>query len=106
MKFCPECGSLMLPKKHDSSDSYYGCACGYSEVSKETTITTKSVSKKPVTVEVETTDSDERLPVCEIVCEKCSNKKAYYWDLQTRASDEPPTRFFKCTACKHTWREY
>ncbi|RJQ19012.1 hypothetical protein C4580_05525, partial [Candidatus Woesearchaeota archaeon] len=21
-------------------------------------------------------------------------------------ADEPATRFFKCTKCKHTWREY
>ncbi|MEK6933005.1 MAG: transcription factor S, partial [Nanoarchaeota archaeon] len=25
---------------------------------------------------------------------------------QTRAADEAETRFFKCTKCKHTIREY
>jgi len=26
--------------------------------------------------------------------------------IQTRAADEPPTRFYRCTKCGHTWREY
>lgn len=39
-------------------------------------------------------------------CEKCSNNVAYWWTEQTRSSDEPETQFFRCTKCKHTWREY
>jgi DNA-directed RNA polymerase subunit M len=41
-----------------------------------------------------------------IDCPKCSAKKVISWMEQTRASDEPPTRFYKCTKCGHTWREY
>ncbi|MEM4865380.1 MAG: hypothetical protein QXY09_02690 [Acidilobaceae archaeon] len=26
--------------------------------------------------------------------------------MQTRAADEPPTRFYRCTKCGYTWREY
>ena len=40
------------------------------------------------------------------ICEKCGNKAAYYWTQQTRGADEPETRFFKCTKCEYTWREY
>ncbi len=39
-------------------------------------------------------------------CPKCGNREAYYWFLQTRRSDEPPTRFYRCTKCNYTWREY
>ncbi|MCK4973458.1 MAG: transcription factor S, partial [Candidatus Heimdallarchaeota archaeon] len=28
------------------------------------------------------------------------------WMVQTRSADESPTRFFRCTACGETWREY
>jgi DNA-directed RNA polymerase subunit M len=42
----------------------------------------------------------------DIDCPKCSEKKVVSWMEQTRASDEPPTRFYKCTKCGHTWREY
>jgi DNA-directed RNA polymerase subunit M len=42
----------------------------------------------------------------EIACSKCGAKKALSWMQQTRASDEPPTRFYKCVSCGYTWREY
>jgi DNA-directed RNA polymerase subunit M len=48
----------------------------------------------------------EMHPKVKIICEKCGNNAAYFWTQQTRAADEPETRFFKCTKCKHTWREY
>ncbi len=41
-----------------------------------------------------------------ISCPKCNQKRVVAWMEQTRASDEPPTRFFKCLNCNHTWREY
>lgn len=39
-------------------------------------------------------------------CPKCGKKKVISWMEQTRASDEPPTRFYKCLNCNNTWREY
>ncbi len=42
----------------------------------------------------------------DIKCPKCGKKKVISWMQQTRASDEPPTRFYKCMACGYTWREY
>ncbi|MCD6114052.1 MAG: transcription factor S, partial [Thermoprotei archaeon] len=39
-------------------------------------------------------------------CPKCGNREAYVWMMQTRAADEPPTRFYRCTKCGYTWREY
>lgn len=45
-------------------------------------------------------------PVTNEVCPKCGHSKAHFWVKQTRAADEAPTRFYKCTKCEHTWREY
>ena len=39
-------------------------------------------------------------------CPKCGQKKIISWTEQTRSSDEPPTRFYKCANCGYTWREY
>ena len=51
-------------------------------------------------------DEDEKsLPETEAECPQCGNDKAYYWLVQTRAADEPETRFFRCTKCKKVWRE-
>ncbi len=48
----------------------------------------------------------ETLPLTDAECPKCSHKKAFFWTIQTRAADEPETRFYKCEKCKHIWREY
>ncbi|MBI2108536.1 transcription factor S, partial [Candidatus Woesearchaeota archaeon] len=31
---------------------------------------------------------------------------AYFWLVQTRAGDEPETKFLRCEKCSHTWRDY
>jgi len=42
----------------------------------------------------------------EVRCPRCGCDEIYAWQIQTRAADEPPTTFYKCTKCGHTWREY
>ncbi len=105
MKFCPKCGTLILPKKNGVGKVEYICACGYSEIGGETKLTSAIKTKEIKDIELPG-DDDERLPVCDAKCSKCGNETAYYWEIQTRASDEPPTRFFKCTKCKYTYRDY
>jgi len=39
-------------------------------------------------------------------CPRCGYNRAYFWMVQTRAADEPSTRFFKCARCGYVWREY
>jgi DNA-directed RNA polymerase subunit M len=46
------------------------------------------------------------LPTTRAECRKCGNMEAEWWLLQTRRADEAETRFFRCTRCKFTWREY
>ena len=48
----------------------------------------------------------EIYPLVDQKCPKCGHDKARTWELQTRAGDEPATKFFKCEKCKHTWRDY
>lgn len=38
--------------------------------------------------------------------EDCTSKQAYFYQLQTRSADEPPTSFYKCIECSKQWREY
>ncbi len=45
-------------------------------------------------------------PTIKMQCEKCENDKAIWWMLQTRSADEPTTRFYRCTKCNYTWRDY
>ena len=46
------------------------------------------------------------LPTTKIECPKCKNDEAMWWFLQTRSGDEPPTQFYRCVKCNHTWRSY
>lgn len=105
MKFCPKCSSMMMPRK-EGSDTVYACSCGYSEKGSNTVLTSTAKAKEIEKIEAPQQSADERLPTCKAECPECGNKEAYYWEIQTRASDEPPTRFSRCTKCKHTWREY
>jgi DNA-directed RNA polymerase subunit M len=79
--------------------------CGKEQSQKtgeETKVKTAKKSKEIAVIE----EDVSTLPTIERECVKCGNPTSYFWVLQTRSSDEPPTRFFRCTKCKHTWREY
>ncbi|MFW6220305.1 MAG: transcription factor S [Nanoarchaeota archaeon] len=102
MMFCPKCGSLMLPKK--GKKGILACSCGYVEKeSKDFKI--KENIKKEDDIDVVYTEIDPS-PLIEAQCPKCSHNKARFWTVQTRASDEPETKFMKCEKCKHIWRDY
>jgi DNA-directed RNA polymerase subunit M len=49
---------------------------------------------------------DEGLPTTAARCPECGHNLAYWWLRQLRSADESETRFFKCTKCGATWREY
>jgi len=103
MIFCPKCGAI-LTQRRDKHKTFIGCSCGY--VLKSGNVQVKEeVKTKDVAVEV-VDANQEALPQVDIDCEKCSNKKAYFWMIQTRAGDEPETKFYKCTKCAHVWRDY
>ncbi|MEM5804427.1 MAG: transcription factor S [Candidatus Aenigmatarchaeota archaeon] len=108
MQFCDKCGGLLVPKKTGSKTVMVCRKCGKrSAVSKgEMKITTESGKQNNRIVVVEKKANFEALPKTEIECVKCGNREAFWWMQQTRASDEPPTRFYRCTKCNHTWREY
>ena len=64
-------------------------------------------SEKEKTIVITEEDRMKGLPVTrEVTCPKCGYHEAYYWFIQTRAADEPPTRFYKCRRCGYVWREY
>ena len=100
MKFCEKCGSICMPK-----DKKLVCMrCNHKQDGAEQTAFKEKVKqeKKLEVIEQEA----ETYPLVDQECPKCKHLKAYFWEIQTRASDEPATKFFKCEKCKHTWRDY
>lgn len=101
MEFCPRCGSILIQKRKND-----GCPrCSYSAKGKIKIKTSEKISEKKQVAVISEKDSEVH-PIIDETCKKCGNKKAYFWTLQTRSSDESETKFFKCTKCSHTWRDY
>ena len=104
--FCQKCGAILVPKK-EGNKKILSCSCGYK--SKEIGDATIREDKKAKAEEIEVVDHGrlETMPkTSDVECSKCGNKEAYFWLVQTRASDEPETKFLKCTKCGHIWRDY
>lgn len=100
--FCPKCGSILKPKKENRK--LIVCSCGYK--SKDSSLKLKETVKAKEK-DIEVVDKEiETLPLMDAECPKCHHRKAYYWLVQTRAGDEPETKFLKCEKCKHIWRDY
>ena len=101
MDFCPKCGAVLIQKTKNA-----GCPrCGYSAKGKlKINISEKVDERKEVAV-ISSKDK-QALPIVNEKCLKCGNNQAYFWTVQTRASDEAETKFFKCTKCENTTREY
>jgi DNA-directed RNA polymerase subunit M len=103
VEFCPECGTLLLPK-----DGMLRCRCGYTkdigeEVKEKYNLEEKTEEAREIMIVEEEL---QQMPTCKADCRRCGNTTAYYWMLQTRGADEPSTKFFRCTKCKYTWRDY
>jgi len=106
MKFCPDCGTIIQPSKEDGKTILNCSKCDYTNQDGEQVSLSEKGKKKEEVHVVEDDDSDQTKPIIDQDCPECDNDKAYYWTIQTRAGDEAATRFYKCTECKHTWREY
>lgn len=101
MMFCPKCGSIMSPTE-ENGKKFLACKCGYSNKK------VKSELKETVDdhEEIKVVDSNDSVnPVVDAECPDCGPTKAEFWTLQTRASDEPETQFYKCKKCSKTWKE-
>jgi len=103
MEFCPKCGSVLIEKRKN-----FGCPrCGYSSKNKVKLKTSEKIDsgeKKQIVIIKK--GEAEVLPEIDASCKNCGHNKAYFWTVQTRSGDEAETKFFKCTKCGSTWREY
>ena len=101
--FCPECSSILKPKEKGGKKVLF-CSCGFTKPLEGESGEIKEAGTSGKKVEV--IEKVETRPKVRITCEKCKNNVAYYCTQQTRGADEPETRFFKCSKCDYTWREY
>jgi len=104
MEFCNKCGGLLVLKKTKKGIEYVCRACGKKYEKGSKIRISEKINKEGNVRIIE--QRKEELPTTEIICPQCGYKEAYWWLQQTRSMDEPPTRFYRCVKCNHTWREY
>ena len=107
MEFCPNCETRL---KKDANNSSLVCPkCQYAK--QKSNKTKKERSQEPdtgllVMEENDIKESKGLESTIKIDCEKCHNKEGVSWAFQTRSADEPETKFYRCTKCNYTWRDY
>ena len=102
MEFCPKCKSIMIYQ----GDKAVCRKCGYEKKAEEgpnLIITAKRSEEEIPIIEGE---NIRTLPTTNAICPQCGNNEAFWWLRQLRAADESEVRFFRCTKCGKTWREY
>jgi DNA-directed RNA polymerase subunit M len=107
LEFCPKCGNLLVVKKKRGK-IYLVCRKGHFEKLVKEKIEIKEVAReeKKGVIVLGKDEGIAEFPKTRIMCPKCGNMEAYWWMQQTRAADEPPTIFYRCTKCGYSWRSY
>jgi len=107
MKFCEKCGNvLVVEKKKKPILVCRKCHKKYKIAHDKVMITEEIHEPKKQIVIMEKDEGVAEFPKTKILCPQCENGEAYWWMQQTRAADEPPTLFYRCTKCSYSWRIY
>ena len=109
--FCPKCGGLMLPQFRNGKRVLVCMKCGYVQEAPEGAYKFVSEAKRSPKDKIIIVDANQPPPTAVVLkgkvrCPKCGHDVVYFWMMQTRSADEPPTRFYRCAKCGYSWREY
>lgn len=104
MHFCPLCGTRLLAEQPQQIQLCCpACPYVYRITTSLSSIVPRAV-KHPASV-LGGKDELKYANKCTIDCPKCSNTEALFMELQTRSADEPMTIFYRCTVCRHNWKD-
>ena len=105
MRFCPKCGTTLMPAKKERRVVLRCPKCNY--VTKKATKAVSKIrqEKEKIVVIGKEEQKIRTLPKTRAECPKCGHNEAFYWIVQTRGADESSTQFFRCIRCGATWRE-
>ena len=114
MEFCDDCGG-MLVSENQEGDKVMKCrSCGKiaDDTDEDDYKVTEEKEEDPMDRLNVNDGSEESIrPTTQRECPQCSEnsndkKEHEWWMEQTRASDEPETRFYKCTECGNVHKVY
>ncbi len=102
MEFCPDCKSIMVPI--EGMMVCRKCGKKIKQTKSDSLVSRTEQTKRQITVIEE--EEAAGLPTTRARCPECGHNVAYWWLRQLRSADESEVRFFRCTKCNCTWREY
>ena len=98
--FCDKCKGLLT---WDKAKRSWACGkCNTSAAPAEEKVVRQAHDREMVVL----TEELDVLPRMKAECPKCGHNEAFFVLRQTRKSDAPETRIFRCCKCKASWREY
>lgn len=108
LQFCPNCKTLLRPDRNKGKLVCINCGYEKEITSKNRIILSQQTYSKRRSKEIIVDDGNygAKMPTTNVPCPKCGFEEAYWWFVQTRRADEPPTTFYRCKKCGHTWRDY
>ena len=105
MEFCPKCEIRL--KNNDGLLSCPKCKYVKEKTNKRTKEKPEETTPEFLVMDESDLNQAKRLEsTIKIDCEKCHNQEGVWWTFQTRSADEPETKFYRCTKCNYTWRDY
>ena len=105
MEFCPNC-EVRLKKNDNGLLSCTKCKYVKKIIEKPNKKSEETNADFLVMKESDLKEAKGLESTVKIDCEKCHNQEGVWWTFQTRSADEPETKFYRCTKCNHTWRDY
>ncbi len=110
MEFCEECGGMLVSEKNDGETVMKCRNCEHVQDVEEGDYTVTEEKEENPMDRLNITEEGEEsstMPTTEKDCPKCGEETEHEWWMeQTRSSDEPPTRFYRCRQCSNVHKEY
>ena len=108
MLFCPTCSNLLLTERTLSDFRFFCRTCPYVFRVAGRFEHTLHLERKEVDDVLGGDEAWRNVDQTEIPCRdagNCTNRRAYFMEIQIRSGDEPATLFYKCTKCAFQWSE-
>ncbi|KAG8463918.1 hypothetical protein KFE25_000086 [Diacronema lutheri] len=107
MHFCPRDGSLLMIDAHHGSFRFFCHLCPYVYQIRKPVVSEVKLERKAVDDVMGGEEAWSNVDQTEVICPKCQNTTAYFFQLQIRSADEPMTTFYKCTSssCGNRWKD-
>jgi len=107
--FCPSCGNILLLRHSLSESMRFWCrTCPFVfKLEDNRLCISEDLSRKKGEDVLGGADAWKDVARTDARCpsETCSERMAYFRQMQIRSADEPMTTFYRCVACGKQWKE-